>query len=98
MKCFLIRDLLPLYIEGDCSSKTREFVETHLNTCKECKEMFDMMDDPIDVKELAGVQTAETTPNANGEVMRKYYGRLIAKGAGLFLFVYFIVVLVAFFI
>jgi predicted anti-sigma-YlaC factor YlaD len=34
MKCHLVRDLLPLYIEGDCSRKTERLVMAHIiKTC-----------------------------------------------------------------
>jgi predicted anti-sigma-YlaC factor YlaD len=96
MKCFLIRDLLPLYIEGDCSPMTKRFVDDHLTSCHECKEMFELMNDPIDFKEAAA-QLNMRLP-VNGEVLRKYYGRLIAKGIAGFLFIYIMIVSIAFFI
>ncbi len=38
MKCELIRDLLPLYADGLCSEETNAQVETHLETCEECRQ------------------------------------------------------------
>lgn len=37
-KCNVIRDLLPLYADNICSEDSREMVEEHLSSCKECKQ------------------------------------------------------------
>lgn len=38
MKCEIIRDLIPLYLDDVCSEETRKLVEDHLSECKECQE------------------------------------------------------------
>lgn len=38
MKCEIIQDILPLFVDEICGSVTREAVEEHLHTCKECRE------------------------------------------------------------
>ncbi len=38
MKCEVIRDLLPLYIEDICSKESRELIEEHLSNCEDCEE------------------------------------------------------------
>jgi len=51
MKCNVIKDLLPSYVDGICSEDTIEIVEEHLHNCKECKAQLTMMQtdyvDPI---------------------------------------------------
>lgn len=47
MTCFLVRDLLPLYLEDDCKSETEHVIEEHLKTCSSCREMYDMMSEPF---------------------------------------------------
>lgn len=42
-KCKIVVDLLPSYIEKITSEETNHFVEEHLNTCKECKKIYDEM-------------------------------------------------------
>lgn len=37
-KCNIIKDLLPSYVDGLTSNDTNEFVEEHLNTCKDCSD------------------------------------------------------------
>ncbi|WP_449376361.1 zf-HC2 domain-containing protein [Bacillus safensis] len=34
MSCYLIEELLPLYIEGDTSAETNKFVAEHLQSCE----------------------------------------------------------------
>ncbi len=40
MKCSVIEDLLPLYVDGICSKDTKELVEVHLKECTECNEKY----------------------------------------------------------
>ena len=37
--CEIIRDLLPLYVDGVCSDKTKQYVEEHVAECEECKKL-----------------------------------------------------------
>jgi len=41
--CELIRDLLPLYVDGICSKESTRLVEAHLDVCAECKEQYEAM-------------------------------------------------------
>ena len=38
MNCNIIRDLLPLYVDNVCSNETKDMVENHLQTCKNCQQ------------------------------------------------------------
>ena len=50
--CEIIKDLLPLYIDGVCSDESRKAVEEHLAECDECKAFFaEMKQDEITVDE-----------------------------------------------
>ena len=42
-ECELIADLLPLYMDQKCGDETKKFVEEHIKTCDECREMYDAM-------------------------------------------------------
>lgn len=42
-KCSIVKDLLPLYIEDMVSAETTSFIEEHLQTCSQCKELFHSM-------------------------------------------------------
>lgn len=39
MKCDIIQDLIPVYVDEICSEATRECVEEHIKNCKECRQV-----------------------------------------------------------
>ncbi len=41
--CEVIRDLLPLYVDGACSSASREMIEKHLAECGACSALLEAM-------------------------------------------------------
>lgn len=41
--CEMIQDLLPLYLDGVCSEKSKEAVEEHLKECSNCKATYTAM-------------------------------------------------------
>ncbi len=42
-KCDIIRDLLPLYIDGIASKASREYVEEHLRACDDCRSEYERL-------------------------------------------------------
>lgn len=42
-ECEVVRDLLPLYIDGVCSAESRTLVEEHLSGCDTCREVCERM-------------------------------------------------------
>lgn len=49
MDCNIIKDLLPLYIDGCCSKESKRFVEEHIECCDVCKNLLEDMNSPSDV-------------------------------------------------
>lgn len=47
-KCKIVRDLLPTYIENLTSDETNIFIEEHLNSCKNCKQIYQDMRNDLD--------------------------------------------------
>ena len=47
--CNIIRDLLPLYIDGVCSEESKQLVEEHLKECAKCQEYLKEI--KFDIKE-----------------------------------------------
>lgn len=47
IKCAVNLDLLPLYVEGECSSETRRVVEEHIATCDSCANSLRAMTEPV---------------------------------------------------
>ena len=43
IKCNVIQDLLPLYVDNACSKESADMVTEHLESCSECKELYDKM-------------------------------------------------------
>ncbi len=43
IECDLVADLLPIYIDGKASEASRKFIEEHIKTCEECKEIYEAM-------------------------------------------------------
>lgn len=42
-KCYIIRDLLPLYLDEVCSKESRKLVEEHLEHCEACRRELEEM-------------------------------------------------------
>lgn len=47
IKCEIIRDLFPSYIDGLTSRESNELIEEHLEECRECRECLDEMKEDI---------------------------------------------------
>ena len=43
MNCEIIKDLLPLYVDGICSKETEQAVREHLKTCDACRTVYEDM-------------------------------------------------------
>lgn len=43
IECEIIRDLLPLYVEGMVHPKSKEAIELHFKECKTCKSAYEKM-------------------------------------------------------
>lgn len=51
MNCNVIKDLIPLYIDGCCSKESEEEINKHLAHCDDCKSVFEEMNAPIEAEE-----------------------------------------------
>lgn len=47
-KCNIVRDLLPSYIDHLCSQDSIQFIEEHMNSCKNCREVLESMKNDVD--------------------------------------------------
>ena len=49
MNCDIVKDLIPLYIDGCCSEESSKIVEEHIRDCGDCKKLLDDMKTPSDI-------------------------------------------------
>lgn len=47
VKCSVIEDLLPLYLDGVCSEESKAMVEEHLCECAQCNDKYDRQKDEL---------------------------------------------------
>ncbi len=80
MTCFLVRDLLPLYLEGGCKRETEHVIEEHLKMCSSCRDMYDTMAEPFELESEQAVEEAYL-PEEELRFKQRYYGLLIMKAA-----------------
>lgn len=82
--CDVIRDLLPLYADDVCSPGSRELVETHLYSCRDCAGELRMMKADLPGVPLAEVDSAKAAGKAwkKNKVRSLILGLLIAALIG----------------
>lgn len=59
LDCNIVKDLLPLYVDGMLSDESKRSVENHIKICSSCKEIYENMIAPIDAEkapELSNVK------------------------------------------
>ena len=49
MNCNIVKDLIPLYIDGCCSEESKEVVEKHISDCDDCKRLLEDMKSSSDI-------------------------------------------------
>ena len=75
-ECSIIRDMLPLYMEGLASADTVSFVDEHLEKCEACRAELEAMKDPNRLEKAASsVQTEQTDSAAPLKTFRRKWKR-----------------------
>ena len=49
MNCNIVKDLIPLYIDGCCSEESEKIVKEHIRDCDDCKKLLEDMKSPSDI-------------------------------------------------
>ena len=49
INCNIIKDILPLYVDGVVSDDTKKMVEEHLDCCEECKKEAEIMKQELNI-------------------------------------------------
>ncbi len=52
MKCNVIKDLLPLYVDDCCSEESSQLVREHLKECAACQGVYSAMSHKSEMKEI----------------------------------------------
>ena len=47
LPCYIVNDLLPLYMDGLLSPETKAAVSCHLEHCPSCSRQYAVMEEPI---------------------------------------------------
>lgn len=68
-ECEMVRDLLFCYYDGVASNSSKEFVENHLQTCEQCKQVLEDMKQ--DKKEQAASKEIDYLQKINQKMKRK---------------------------
>lgn len=63
ISCDLVKDLLPIYVDGLCSEESRNIINNHLDMCQECKDYHEKM---------KGTEIVETLQAVNGTVLEHH--------------------------
>lgn len=66
--CGLIRDLIPLYRDGVCGEESKHIVEEHLQTCGECREVCEQLENSLSEQ----LQAEQALMREAGGVLRKH--------------------------
>lgn len=62
MKCDIIKDLLPSYIDGLTSEASNELIREHLESCSECRSYYEEMKREITAPEIVARNKKEIRP------------------------------------
>lgn len=65
-KCYLIRDLLPSYIDELTGEETNKEIENHLNECPDCKKAYESMK-----SDITGEKEAESSEEYDEKLIKK---------------------------
>lgn len=82
--CSIIRDLLPNYIENLVSEETKEYVNSHIIRCEECKQILKDMEGE-NIKELTNNLEKEAEASIVKMIKRQKRIKFIFKAIGILL-------------
>ena len=72
LRCEIVQDLLPSYVDGLTSDETNEAIKDHLADCVSCRDMYERM------------KADETSAEENSEVMEKEKKEILEEVCELF--------------
>ena len=94
MSCYLIEELLPLYIEGDTSAETNKIVAEHLQSCESCRHLYHEMKEPIPLMKISDhVLDIDEKEEEKRKFEKRYYGKLIYRASIVFVIGYVMMII-----
>ena len=84
--CFLVRDLLPLYIDNLCSDNSAKIIKNHLETCSECNKEYEQLINQPEIKFVNNTSTELI--KGVGKMFKKDKKKAIIKTVSIFLVVF----------
>lgn len=80
IRCGVIQDLLPLYVDSCCSEDSRQAVEQHLDTCPDCRAVLHEISSPLPPVEVsAPLEPQEDAAPVMKKGLKKIRRRWIAS-------------------
>ena len=81
ISCGIIKDLLPLYIDGVCGDESKAAVEEHIGVCETCRAELQAMREQLPINgEAQNIKEAETMINLSKR-WKKGMIKSLLKGA-----------------
>ena len=85
-ECYIVRDILPLYVEDMVSEETAKFVKEHLAECKNCREDYEgmkSMDGLVENKSdnLEDINMVSSLKNIKNKINKKIRNRVLCAVA-----------------
>ncbi|MCW4643267.1 zf-HC2 domain-containing protein [Bacillus safensis] len=81
MSCYLIEELLPLYIEGDTSAETNKIVADHIQSCESCRHLYHEMKEPITLIQAPDLVPYTDEKEEKRKFEKRYYGKLLYRAS-----------------
>lgn len=79
-ECGIVRDLLPVYVDDVCSDESRTFVRQHLDSCEDCRNLYQKMKNSEVETMLKQEKDGVLQRHAKKEKGRAYRAGLIISG------------------
>lgn len=83
--CYLIKDLLPLYIDDLCSKESTEIIKDHLEVCSSCRKEYEQLTNQPEIKAINDNSTELI--KGVGNMFKKDKKKAIIKTVSIFLVV-----------
>lgn len=78
MKCEVVQDLLPLYVDGACTEGSKTLVEEHIKTCSGCRRLLEEMGAPLPLLPVREPTETEQVLRHTAKKLRQNTKRVIA--------------------